>query len=77
MSNLDCLKNRLIDRILLTKNKELLQAIEKILISTKEKDLISFSSEQIEMLTMGEKDIKSKNYVSESDLDKIDNQWID
>jgi hypothetical protein len=70
MGAIENLKNRLIDEILVTKNVQLLEAIEKIFTSVKNEDKISLTSEQIEMLEMSEKDIQNDNIVSETELDK-------
>ena len=75
MTTIDSIKSRLIDRILVTENETFLEAIEKIFISTQKNDLISLSSEQIEMLLMSERDIKDGNLIADSDLDKLDAQW--
>ncbi len=75
MTTIDSIKSRLIDRILVTENETFLEAIEKIFISTQKNDLISLSSEQIEMLLMSEQDIKDGNLIADSDLDKLDAQW--
>ncbi len=77
MEAIENLKNRLIDEILVTKNKQLLEAIEKIFTSTRNKNVLSLTSEQIEMLEMSDQDIENGNLVSESDLDKLDKQWFD
>ncbi len=74
MTTINSIKNRLIDRILATSNEKLLEAIESIFISTQMEDVVSLSSEQIEMLTMSEQDIKYGNLVSDSELDKLDNE---
>ena len=66
-------KNRLIDRILVTKNGELLEAVEKLLTYTQSEEVLALSSEQIELLMMSEMDIKYGNLISESDLKKSDN----
>ena len=76
MTTLDSIKNRLIDRILTARNEKLLEAIEKIFVSTQKEELISLSSEQIEMLMMSEQDIKNGNLISESELDKLDTEWL-
>jgi hypothetical protein len=44
-------------------------------ISPQKEEVVSLSSEQIEMLLMSEQDIKNGNLVSESELDKLDTQW--
>jgi hypothetical protein len=77
MEAIENLKNRLIDEILITKNVQLLEAIEKIFTSTRNKNVVSLTSEQIEMLEMSDQDIENGNLVSESDLDKLDKQWFD
>lgn len=74
MTTIDSIKNRLIDKILATRNEQLLEAIESIFVSTQKEEIISLSSEQIEMLMMSEEDIKYGNLVSESELDKPDMQ---
>ncbi len=75
MTTIDNIKNRLIDRILAARNEKLLEAIEKIFDSTQKEEIISLSSEQIEMLLMSEDDIKNNNFISESELEKLDNKW--
>ena len=76
MTTLDSIKNWLIDKILAARNEQLLEAIENIFVSTQKEEVISLSSEQIEMLMMSEQDIKNGNLVSESELDKLDTQWL-
>ena len=76
MTTLDSIKNRLINKILAARNEQLLEAIENIFVSTQKEEVISLSSEQIEMLMMSEQDIKNGILVSESELDKFDTQWL-
>ncbi len=66
MTGIDNIKNNLIDRILATRNEKLLKAISNIFESTQSDDIVSFTSEQIEMLLMSDKDIESGNIISES-----------
>lgn len=68
MTAIDSIKNRLIDRILATKNEKLLVAISDIFESTQSDSIVSLTSEQIEMLLMSEKDIENGDLVSESEL---------
>ena len=77
MPTIESIKNRLIDRILATKNEQLLEAIENIFVSTQNEDIVSLTSEQIEMLMMSEEDISYGNLVSEDELEKRDSQWLD
>lgn len=76
MTTLENIRNRLIDKILATKNEELLEAIEKIISSTQHDNKFSLSSEQIEMLTLSEEDIEYGKLISESDLQKTDDEWL-
>jgi hypothetical protein len=76
MNALENIKNNLIDRILATKNVRLLEALNNIFDSTQAEEIISLSSEQIEMLSMSEKDIQDGNFISESELKKRDSKWL-
>ena len=75
MSSIEILRNRLIDNILTTKNEKLLQAVSQIFELTQTEELVSLSSDQIELLMMGEKDMLNGRIVSETELDELDNQW--
>jgi hypothetical protein len=76
MDTIQKIKNRLIDRIMVSENEQLLNAIEGLLSATQEKEEISLTSEQIEMLEMSEKDIQEKRVISEEDLMKQDQEWM-
>ncbi len=76
MTTLENIQNRLIDKILVTRNVVLLEAIENIFVSTQTDDTLPLSSEQIEMLKMSEKDIEYGNTITESELDELDKQWL-
>ena len=76
MKSIDAIKNRLIDRILATRNEKLLEAMESIFTSTqKEEETVSLNSEQIEMLVMSEQDIKYGKLISENEVEKLDSKW--
>lgn len=66
----------MISRILITKNEDLLAAIETIFATAQQSEIVSLSSEQIEMLLMSESDIASGNLISEEKLDRLDKQWM-
>ena len=76
MTTLDNIKNRLIDRILVTKNEQLLNAIDTIFDSTQSNEKLALNSHQIEMLLMSENDIEQGNLISETDLEKADIEWM-
>jgi hypothetical protein len=62
---------------MVSRNENLLTAIEGILNSTETDEQLKLNSHQIEMLLMSEKDIKNGNLISESDLRKADSEWMD
>ena len=51
-------------------------AIKNIFDSTQSEEIIVLSSEQIEMLSMSEKDIEDGKLVSEPELSKRDSKWL-
>ena len=76
MTTLDNIRNRLIDRILVTKNEKFLEVIENLFIATQEEDVLNLTPEQIEMLQMSEEDIKYGRVISDSEVDNLDNEWL-
>lgn len=76
MKTLESIKNNLIDSILVTRNEQLLEAVQSIFNATQSEEIISLSSQQIEMLAMSEDDILNGKLVSESELDKRDLEWL-
>jgi hypothetical protein len=77
MKTIDVVKNRLIDKIMVTDNEQLLNAIDNIFNSTQKEDKLVLDSHQIEMLLMSESDSKLGNLISETDLKKADSKWMD
>ncbi len=69
-------KNRLINRILATKNENLLLAVDTIFETAQPNEVLSLTSEQIEMLLMSDLDIASGNLISEDELNKLDAEWM-
>jgi uncharacterized pyridoxamine 5'-phosphate oxidase family protein len=78
MTNLEILKTRLIDRILLTGNQTLLETIDNIfsLSQNPANEVLELTSEQIEMLMMSEEDIKFNRLITQEELDKSDEKWL-
>lgn len=76
MKTLNIVKNRLIDKIMVTNNEQLLIAIDSIFNLTQTKDELFLDSHQIEMLMMSENDIQQGNLISETDLRKEDAKWM-
>ena len=65
MRTLQKLKTRLIDKIMVSENEQLLSAIEDIFSATQIEEKIILTSEQLEMLEMSEKDIEKNRLISE------------
>lgn len=76
MNALENIKNSLIDRILATRNERLLEAIKSLLDSAPSEEIVGLSAEQIEMLSMSEKDIEEGKFVSEAEVSKRDAKWL-
>ncbi len=76
MPSIDALRNKVIDRILATNNKKLLQAIDGIFELTGQEEQIVLSSPQIDMLMMSEAEIGRGEILSQDDLDKLDKEWL-
>jgi len=76
MTGIETLKNRLIDKVLATNNKQLLKAIDSIFESVAIDEKILLTSEQIEMLLMSDTEIERGEIISEAELDKMDEEWL-
>jgi len=76
MRTIDNIRNKLIDKIMVTDNEQLLNAIDNIFNSTQKENILNLDSSQIEMLIMSENDINHGNLVSEADINKADSKWM-
>lgn len=76
MTNIDQIRNSIIDKLLAINNTELLSAFHKILETNPEKP-IPLDKSQIEMLKMSQEDILSGRLISQSEIDKEDSKWVD
>jgi len=76
MTTLESIKNRLVDRILAVQDEKFLEAVEKIFVTTQKEEIVKLYPEQKEMLMMSDADIAAGHVVSESELDKLDSQWL-
>lgn len=75
MASIEQIRHNIIDKILSIKNEEFLSAFNKILTSNSDASL-SLTKEQIEMLKMSDNDIENGNIISQSDIDKMDAEWL-
>lgn len=76
MAAIQKIKNRLIDKILASKNEELLSAIESIFESTQKEEKVKLNSFEKELLMLSEIDIEYGNVVSDEELRKSDAKWM-
>jgi len=77
MSTVDILRNNIIDKLLTITNKDYLSALYQLVNkSSVDKDTVKLTEEQILMLQLSDKDIKSGKVISQSQLDKSDLQWL-
>ena len=68
MTTIQKTKNKLISRILASKNEEFLLAVDVIFETNQPLQMLSLSDAQIEMLLMSENDIASGNLISEEEI---------
>ena len=80
MENIETLRSKLVEKIFSTRNINLLQAIDDIFSSLKTKDeeneVIVFSDSQKEMLLLSEEDIKYGRTITDEELRKLDEEWM-
>jgi hypothetical protein len=76
MTTLESIKNRLVDRILAVQDEKFLEAVERIFVTTQKEETVKLYPEQKEMLMMSDADIAAGNFISESELEKLDSQWL-
>ena len=76
MTSLEIIKNNLIEKILATKNEQILETLNQMIDSSNENDFVTFTQDQIEILNLSETDISLGNLISEADLNKRDSKWL-
>ncbi len=76
MTALEIIKSNLIEKILATKNEQILETLNQMLDSSNENDFVTFTQDQIEILNLSETDISQGNLISEADLNKRDLKWL-
>ena len=77
MATVDKIRNGLIDKIVSIKNKDFLEALDKLVASSSaESDIVELTNAQKEMLEMSEKDIKNGKLISQEAMDKRNLEWL-
>jgi hypothetical protein len=75
MTHIEEMRHNIIDKILSINSEELLSAYDKILTSNNDTSL-PLTKEQIEMLKMSDADIENGDLISQSEIDKMDAEWL-
>ncbi|WP_192348616.1 hypothetical protein [Algoriphagus sp. Y33] len=77
MATVDNIRNGLIDKILSIKNRDFLEALDKLISSSAaELDRVELTDEQKMMLEMSEQDLKKGNLISQEAMDKRNLEWL-
>ncbi len=77
MATVDKIRNGLIDKILTIRNKEFLEALDKLISSSaSETDIVKLSDEQKQMLQMSEEDIENGRLISQDEMEKRNLEWL-
>lgn len=77
MATVDNIRNGLIDKILSIKNKDFLEALDKLIASSEsESKIIELTNEQKIMLEMSEKDIQNGKLISQEAMSKRNLEWL-
>jgi hypothetical protein len=77
MATVNKIRTGLIDKILSIKNKEFLEALDKLISSSKsESEIIELTEDQKIMLEMSENDIKTGKLISQDAMNKRNLEWL-
>jgi hypothetical protein len=77
MATVDKIRTGLIDKILSINNKDFLEALDKLITSSKsESEIIELTGEQKIMLEMSENDIKTGKLISQDAMTKRNLEWL-
>jgi hypothetical protein len=77
MATVDKIRNELIEKILSIRNKDFLQALDKLISSSaSELDIVKLTDAQKAMLEMSENDIKKGNLISQEEMNKRNLEWL-
>ncbi|PQJ72496.1 hypothetical protein [Polaribacter butkevichii] len=77
MATVDKIRTALIDKILSINNKDFLEALDKLISSSKfELEIVELTDEQKLMLEMSENDIKTGKLISQEAMNKRNLEWL-
>jgi hypothetical protein len=77
MATVEKIRNGLIDKILAIKNKDFLEALDKLISSSAlAVETAELTDEQKIMLEMSEEDIRNGNLISQQAMDRRNIEWL-
>lgn len=77
MTTVDKIRNGLIDKIISIRDKDFLEALDKLISSSgSESDIVKLTDDQKKMLQMSEDDIKNGRLISQDKMDKRNLEWL-
>ncbi len=77
MTAIDKIRTALIDKILSINDKDFLEALDKLIASSKAEDeIVALTKEQKMMLEMSENDIKEGKLISQDAMTKRNLEWL-
>ena len=77
MATVDKIRNRLIDKIFAIKNKDFLEALDKLIPpNTSNSGIVELTNEQKEMLEISESDIENDRLISQEAMAKRNLEWL-
>jgi hypothetical protein len=77
MATVEKIRNGLIDKILSIKNKDFLEALDKLVSSSASAmEIVELTDEQKLMLEMSEEDIRNGKLISQEALEKRNLEWL-
>ncbi len=77
MTTVDKIRTGLIDKILSINNKDFLEALDKLITSSKsESEIVELTDDQKTMLEMSEQDIKNGKLISQEAMNKRNLEWL-
>jgi hypothetical protein len=77
MTTIDKIRNGLIDKIISIRDKDFLEALDKLISSsTSESDIVKLTDDQKKMLQMSEDDIKNGRLISQEKMDQRNLEWL-
>ena len=77
MSQVDIIRNGIIDKLLAISDKDYLLALSRLVESSSvNNEKIAFSPEQLLMLQMSENDIANGRVLTQEELDQSDLKWL-